>query len=187
MDGKRDSGGPRRIRELAVEPLTGAAFQAFGDVIEVPRGGGQTVNDGTAVRHDNIAALELTADGGRPALGLFRVRPQRLPLECRTLERHPLSSQAFVPVGDRRFLVVVAPAGGDEPDAAATRAFVTDGRQGVNYRPGVWHHPVLALDGETDFVMMGRADDGRDCDVAPFTGGTGVRIARIPGQDSTGR
>jgi ureidoglycolate lyase len=179
------SAGP--IRVLRVEPLTGVAFEIFGDVIEAPRGGGRTVNDGTAVRHDDIAALELTADGGRPVLGLFRVRPQHLPFECRTLERHPLSSQAFVPVGERRFLVVVAPAGDGKPDAAATRAFVTDGRQGVNYRRGVWHHPVLALDGETDFVMMGRADDGRDCDVAPFTGGAGVRIARIPGRDSTGR
>ena len=175
------------IREIRVEPLTRVAFEAFGDVIEKPGGGGRAANDGSAVRYDDIAALELSADNGRPTLGLFRVKPARLPLECLALERHPLSSQAFLPVGERRFLVVVAPAGGDEPDATATRAFVTDGRQGVNYRRGVWHHPVLALDGETDFVMMGRADDGRDCDVASFTGGAGVRIARIPGQDSTGR
>jgi ureidoglycolate lyase len=175
------------IRDVGVEPLTRVVFRAFGDVIEVPGSGGRTANDGTAVRYDDVAALELTADGGRPALDLFRAKPAPLPLECRTLERHPLSSQAFVPVGEHRFLVVVAPAGGDQPDAARTRAFVTDGRQGVNYRPGVWHHPVLALDGETDFVVLGRADDGRDCDVAPFAGTTAVRIARVPSPESSGR
>ena len=175
------------IREIRVEPLTRVAFEAFGDVIEIPGGGGRAANDGTAVRYDDIAALELSADNGRPTLGLFRVKPPRRPLECLALERHPLSSQAFVPVGEHRFLVVVAPAGGNRPDATATRAFVTDGRQGVNYRPGVWHHPVLALDDETDFVMVGRADDGRDCDVVPFSGAACVRIAGLPDQDPPGR
>ena len=173
-----------QIRDLVAEPLTRDAFAAFGDVIEVPGGGGRTANDGTAIRYDDIAALALTAEDGRPTLDLFRVKPARLPLECRILERHPLSSQAFVPVGAAPFLVVVAPAGGDRLDAATTRAFVTDGRQGVNYRPGVWHHPVLALGAETNFVMMGRADDGRDCDIAPFCGGAGVRMSHIPDLDS---
>jgi ureidoglycolate lyase len=174
------------VRDLQAEPLTRAAFTAFGDVIEVPLGGGRAANNGTAVRYDDVAVLELTAEGGRPTLGLFRVKPARLPLECRTLERHPLSSQAFVPVRECRFLIVVAPAGSDKPEANGTRAFVTDGWQGVNYRPGVWHHPLLALDAETDFVMLGRADDGRDCDVAPFTGGGAVRIAEFPDQGNTG-
>ena len=175
------------IRDLRVEPLSRVAFQDFGDVIEVPPDGGRTANDGTALRYDDVAALELTADGGRPTLGLFRVKPVRLPLECRTLERHPLSSQAFMPVGGHRFLVLVAAAGGDRPDASGTRAFVTDGRQGVNYRPGVWHHPVLALDVETDFVMVGRADDGRDCDVVPFADGACLRISGLPDQESRSR
>ena len=104
MKENRDSGESVRIRELAVEPLTGAAFQAFGEVIEAPGDGGRPANDGTAQRYDDVAALALTAGGGRPQLSLFRVCPARLPLECRGLERHPLSSQAFVPVGTREFL-----------------------------------------------------------------------------------
>ena len=171
-----------QIFDLRIEPLTRVDFGPFGDLIEVPRDGGRRTNDGTAVRYDHIATLELTADGGRPALDLFRVKPLPLPLECCTLERHPISSQAFLPLGERQFLVVVAPAGGNKPDATATRAFITNGRQGINYRPGVWHHPVLAFGSETDFVMMGRADDGYNCDVASFTGGVGVRIAQVRGQ-----
>jgi ureidoglycolate lyase len=176
----RDRGASERIRVLAVEPLTSVAFQAFGEVIEAPRDGGRPANDGTAQRYDDVAALVLTAGGGQPQLSLFRVCPGNLPLECRNLERHPLSSQAFVPVGAARFLVVVAPAGGPAPDAAGTRAFLARGGQGVNYRPGVWHHPVLALDAETDFVMVGRADDGHDCDLAPFAAAAVLRIDGLP-------
>jgi ureidoglycolate lyase len=177
---------PNPVHDLRLEPLAQANFAAFGDVIEAPRDGGRPANDGAARRFDDIAALQLDGDGGRPALSLFRVRPARLPIECRTLERHPLSTQAFLPLGEARFLVVVAPATGVAPNPDGTRAFVTDGRQGVNYRRGIWHHPILALDAETDFVMVGRADDGRDCEVAPFFGGAVVRLARLPDQDPTG-
>ncbi len=34
------------------------------------------------------------------------------------------------------------------------RAFVSDGWQGVNYAKGVWHHPLLALDEVSDFVVV---------------------------------
>ena len=176
MAGRPEPGG---VRDLSIEPLTAAAFAPFGDVIEVPAGAGRAANDGTAVRYDDVGALELTASDGRPVLSLFRVTPARLPLECGALERHPLSSQAFVPVGGQRFLVVAAAGGARAPEAARARAFLTNGRQGVNYRPATWHHPVLALEAETDFVMVGRADDGRDCEVAPFAGGMVVRIPTL--------
>ena len=71
---------------------------------------------------------------------------------------------------------MVAPAEGDSPNADASRAFITNGRQGVNYHPGVWHHPVLALGKETDFVMIGRAEDGYDCDVVSFAGRIAISI-----------
>ncbi len=164
---------------LKVEPLAHIVFEAFGDVIELPRNGGRSINDGTATRYDQIAALELTANSGRPVLDMFHVKPVSLPLKCQMLERHPISSQAFVPIGKCRFLVVVAPAKGDSPDADASRAFITNGRQGVNYHPGVWHHPVLALGKETDFVMIGRAEDGLDCDLVPFTNGNAVSIPQV--------
>lgn len=165
---------------LAVRPLTAAGFAPFGEVIEVPEDGGTPANQGTARRFDGIAALDLANEGGQPLLSTFRVRPAVLPFIVSLLERHPLSTQAFVPIGERRFLVVVAPAGGEAPDANAVRAFVTNGRQGVNYKRGIWHHPVLAIDGETDFVVLGRSDDGRDCDIVNFPGGAVLRIDSLP-------
>ena len=166
-------------RALAVEPLSARAFAPFGDVIEVPGSGGADANEGTAVRFDDVTRLELDRDGGRAVLSVFRVRPARLPFVVRTLERHPLSTQAFFPLGERRFLVIVAPPGGAAPDPARVRAFLANGRQGVNYRPGAWHHPVLALDRDTDFMVLGRTVDGRDCDVAPLAGDI-LTVARLP-------
>ena len=165
---------------LAVSPLTAASFAPFGEVIEVPPAGGKAANEGTARRHDGIAVLDLVREGGRAQLSTFRVKPAVLPLTATLLERHPLSTQAFVPIGEQRFLVIVAPAGGAAPDPRAARAFVTNGRQGVNYKRGTWHHPVLALDAETDFVVLGRADDGRDCDIVPFPGGASLQIDAPP-------
>lgn len=166
--------------DVPIERLSAAAFAPFGEVIATPDAGGAPVNDGTARRFDDVARLELDRDGGRPCLSLFRVQPAELPIECTRLERHPLSTQAFVPLGAARFLVVVASPGGDAPDAARTRAFLAADGQGVNYHAGVWHHPVLALDRETDFVVIGRAG-GADCDIAPFAGGAVVRVAVLPG------
>ena len=169
----------RERRTLEIEPLEHMTFEAFGDVIALPHNGGRTINGGTATRYDRIARLELTADGGQPVLDIFHVKPVSLPFECQMLERHPISSQAFVPIGECQFLVVVAPAEGDSPDASLSRAFITNGRQGVNYHPGVWHHPILALGEETDFVMIGRAEDGYDCDVAPFACGNAIFIPQL--------
>jgi len=85
-----------------------------------------------------------------------------LPFEVTMLERHPLGSQAFVPLTQKSYLVVVAPAGPLAPEAV--RAFVTRGWQGVNYAKGVWHHPLIALDEVCDFIVVDRGGEGPNCD-----------------------
>jgi ureidoglycolate lyase len=87
-----------------------------------------------------------------------------MPLVVTMLERHPLSSQLFVPLNEAPFLVVVAAPGADAIEPSAVRAFVCNGRQGVNYHPGTWHHPVIALHRETDFLVLDRHGSGRNCD-----------------------
>lgn len=170
----------RNVRTLAVEPLSAGAFEPFGDVIAAPEHAGRRVNDGMAERFDDIAHLELTAEAGRPTLSWFRVQPVRLPALCTRIERHPLSSQTFMPLRPCRFLVVVAPPA-PAPEARETRAFLVAPGQTINYRPAVWHHPVLALDEVTDFLMLGRVGPDADFELAGFAGGTVMRIDRLPG------
>lgn len=85
-----------------------------------------------------------------------------------TLERHPRSSQLFVPMwsGERRplYLVVVAQ-GREAPDLATLRAFVAEGAVAITYLPGIWHHPMIALDAPIDFVnLVSPGDAGVNCD-----------------------
>ena len=75
------------------------------------------------------------------------------------LEKHPLGSQAFFPVEERRWLVVVA----TEPKAESVHAFWASGRQGVNYHRNIWHHPLLVLEPQ-QFVVIDRGGDGHNCD-----------------------
>jgi ureidoglycolate lyase len=162
-------------KPLPVEPLTREGFAPFGEVIETPAAGGEETNGGLAVRHDEVAKLDLVEGGSRPLLGIFRVRPTPLPIEVRWLECHPKASQAFMPLGERPFLVIVAPAA-PAPDPAATRAFLTNGRQGVNYRRGTWHFPVVALERDTDFLVLDRGDADGNYAEAGLAGGATLTV-----------
>lgn len=149
---------------LLVEPLTRAAFKPFGDVIQaddsVPH---FAINDGNTERYHDLARIIPGADG-HAIVSIFRGQPRTLPFSVTLMERHPRASQAFMPLSERPYLVVVA-----EPAAPPTRAdlrtFLCTGRQGVNYAPGVWHHPLLALDAVSDFLVIDRAGPGENCDV----------------------
>lgn len=150
------------MKELAIEPLTREAFAPFGDVIELEGARRIPINQGTTMRYHDLARIDVADAGGRPLVNLFRGEPRALPFEVTMLERHPLGSQAFVPLVASPYLVVVAPAG--ELDSAAVRAFLTHGWQGVNYAKGVWHHPLIALGQTSDFIVVDRGGDGANCD-----------------------
>jgi ureidoglycolate lyase len=143
---------------LTIEPLTREAFAPFGDVIELAGAKQIPINLGTTIRYHDLANVDVTDESGRTLVNLFRGQPRVLPFEVKMLERHPLGSQAFVPLNDRPYLVVVAPAG--DLDVTQIRAFVTQGWQGVNYAKGVWHHPLIALDEVSDFIVVDRGGEG---------------------------
>ena len=146
-------------RRLAPILLTKRDFAPFGEVIEMEGAEQRVINDGSTVRFHDLARVDVAAAGGFPLINVFRAQPSPLPLAVRVLEHHPLGSQAFVPLDPTPFLIVVAP-GGEAPRLAELRAFVTDGRQGVNYARSVWHHPVIALDRESDFLVVDRGGPG---------------------------
>jgi ureidoglycolate lyase len=145
-------------REIAVQPLTGAAFVGFGDVIETRGAERHLINDGTATRFHDLAVIDVGDQGGRPLINIFRGQPFALPVAITVMERHPLGSQAFYPLQYRPFLVVVAPDEDGRPGPPL--AFRAAGDQGVNYNKNVWHHPLLALDGISDFLVIDRGGAG---------------------------
>src|SRR5689334_11003635 len=142
------------MRTLRAEPLTAEAFAPFGQVLETPSGGATNMNQGTAVRLDRAAKLHSTRASCPPNLAMVRSLPQPLPLKLRLMERHPCSSQAFIPLKCSRYVVVVAPAAADgKPDWTGLRAFLAGPRQGINYAAGTWHHPFTVLDEPAELAM----------------------------------
>ena len=155
------------MRRLVARPLTAEAFAPFGQVIDADPARAIPINYGHTTRFNDLARIDVSAQGGRPAVSLFRSTPPPAPITIRLMERHPLGSQAFMPLDGRRYLVVVAPPGALEPSAIV--AFLASGRQGVNYAPGVWHHFLLALEAPSDFLVVDRAGGGDNCDEISLT------------------
>ncbi|MGQ0383766.1 MAG: ureidoglycolate lyase [Gammaproteobacteria bacterium] len=160
---------------LSLEPLTAAAFAPFGEVVEAAAAA-ETINEGTARQYADLATVDVAAEGGRARVSLYRSERREWPVAIRMLEQHPLGSQLFMPLSDDPFLVVVAPRA-PVPDRGAVRAFLTNGRQGVNYRRGTWHHPLIALAEARGFLVVDRGGPGANCEEFSFADG-GFVLAR---------
>ncbi len=146
--------------------LSAEAFAPFGDVIEIGSRRSRWINEGTCERFDDVAQADVLAAGGCPMISIFRAAARQLPFQVKVLERHPLSSQAFVPLDGLPFLIVVAEAG-DAALGGRIRAFRSSGHQGVNLRRNTWHHALLALERTSHFLVIDRGGPGENCDEAP--------------------
>lgn len=146
---------------MKIERLTREAFSPFGDVISSAGAEHFSINDGTTLRFNDLASIDVSDQEGRPLISLFRSKPRPLPFAIRIMERHPLGSQAFIPLSNRPYLVIVAASGNFEE--GSVRLFLADHDQGVNYAKGTWHHGLFVLYEESDFVVVDRGGPGNNC------------------------
>ena len=163
------------MRDLLPTPLTAQAFAPFGDLVSIEAASARAANQGSAQRADFTAALTNTRPAARANVAVFRSQPRALPFEIALLERHPCSTQLFSPLSVSRYVVVVAPEeGSGGPREGEVQAFLATPLQAVNYRAGTWHHPLLVLDREAQFLMLAWEDGtALDCEehrlVRPWT------------------
>jgi len=147
---------------LRPEPLTSERFAPYGDVIETSLNASDAMNAARFERFDDLCDVDL--GDGDVAISVARCRtPTSLPLRVDMVERHPLGSQAFVPLTPCRMVVVVAPPG-EGVEASQLRAFVTNGRQGINYHRGAWHMPLIAFDAGQEFLVLDRGGEESNCE-----------------------
>ncbi|MBE0453203.1 ureidoglycolate lyase [Roseovarius autotrophicus] len=141
---------------LKTRPLTAEAFAPFGDVLDTSGAPDKLINAGLCGRYHDRARLDFS--DGRAGISLFLAEPRRLPLRLDLVERHPDGSQAFLPMTEAPFLVVVAPDIGGRPGQPL--AFLTAPGQGVNYHRGVWHGVLCPLAAPGLFAVIDRIGAG---------------------------
>lgn len=145
---------------ITAEPLTAEAFAPFGEVLEAAGAPDKIINQGKCGRYHDLAGMDFGAEtgGGRAGISLFQAELREMPYMLDLLERHPLGSQAFIPMSPSRFLVTVAEDAGGRP--GPPRAFVARAGQGVNLRRNVWHGVLCPLDGTGLYAVIDRIGAG---------------------------
>jgi ureidoglycolate lyase len=156
---------------LAFEPLTKHAFAPFGDVIEMGQTTPLSINQGFALRFDDLANIDVSSEKGVAKVSLFEANPRPSPVAITIMERHPLGSQLFYPLQDRPWAIVVCT---DPADATSFKAFHATGQQGINYARNVWHHPLLVFDEASRFVVVDRKGEGKNLEEATYFGDSSI-------------
>lgn len=146
------------MKTIVAEPLSRAAFAPFGDVIETEGAESFLINGGKCRRYHDLAGVEVAGPGARVLVNIFRGEPYEFPLPLGMVERHPLGSQAFVPLSPRPFLVVVCADDAGRP--GTPRAFLTRPGQGVNYARNTWHGVLTPIAEPQDFLVVDRGGEG---------------------------
>ncbi len=164
--------------KLPVQLLSSAEFSPFGDVVEFEGHDSFPINKGMADRYHALADVELAGEQARAIISLVDSRKFDLPRRVDHLEYHPLGSQAFLPLDSSPFIVVVCPAG-NQPELDKLQAFVTNGRQGINYRLGTWHHVLLTPYAAMRFICVDRTGPGDNC-IDFFIPDSAQRLLELP-------
>ncbi|MEM9392816.1 MAG: ureidoglycolate lyase [Pseudomonadota bacterium] len=147
------------MREVQVAPLTPDAFAPYGEVLDRRTQPDKMINQDMCGRHHDLARLDFGPQG-RAGISFFDAKPRRLPYTLEMVERHPDGSQAFIPMTETSFLVVVAPDENGRPGAPL--AFLTAPGQGVNYRRGVWHGVLTPLSSPGLFAVVDRIGETKN-------------------------
>ena len=145
------------MMEIISKKLTKENFKHYGDVISIETHiNMETINDGFTKRYDisNYISNEKNNEG--PSISIFKGIQRPLPLVINMLECHPLASQSFMPLNGNDWIVIVCKGNEKKPEINDIKCFVANNKQGVNYYPGTWHHPLITLDKTQDFLVVDR-------------------------------
>tara|TARA_B100000683_G_scaffold248341_1_gene261495 strand:- start:335 stop:838 length:504 start_codon:yes stop_codon:yes gene_type:complete len=138
--------------------ITKENFKKFGDMISTENIRPLEINNGFAKRYDGIAKLDTKKNNGESTICIFSALKRSFPMKIDMMEKHPLGSQAFIPMKETVFLSFVAPEG-DKPDLNRVEAFIIPKGIGVNYNPGIWHFPLISTE-DMNFLVVDRKGEG---------------------------
>ena len=142
--------------EKIIKPIkvTRSNFAAYGDLISSNNINPMDINFGYAKRFDNLANINTSKDGGKTIVSIFSALKRSFPMKIDMMEKHPLGSQAFIPMKETTFLCFVAPSG-ESPEIDKIQSFIIPPKTGINYKPGIWHFPLISTE-DTNFLVIDR-------------------------------
>ena len=135
-------------------PITKENFSKYGDMISTKDIKPLEINNGYAKRYDGIANLNTSSDNGETTISIFSALKRSFPMKIDMMEKHPLGSQAFIPMKETTFLTLVAPEG-EKPDLEKIESFIVPKGIGVNFKTGIWHFPLISTE-DMDFLVVDR-------------------------------
>ena len=141
-------------------------FAEFGDLISTSDVNPIDINAGYAKRFDNLADLNTLENGGKTIVSIFSALKRTFPMKIDMMEKHPLGSQAFIPMKETTFLAFVAPPG-EFPEINKIQSFIIPPKTGINYKSGIWHFPLISTE-NTNFLVIDRKGSGENLVIHEF-------------------
>ena len=154
--------------EINIKPkkITKENFAKFGDVISTENVQSLDINNGYAKRFNNLANINTSKNEGKTIVSIFSALKRTFPMKIDMMEKHPLGSQAFIPMKETTFLSFVAPPA-ESPDISKIQSFIIPPKTGINYKPGIWHFPLISTE-DTNFLVIDRKGSGENLIIHKF-------------------
>jgi len=154
--------------ETIIKPIeiTRKNFAAYGDLISSDNIKPVNINAGYAKRFDNLANINTSRDEGKTIVSIFSAIKRTFPMKIDMMEKHPLGSQAFIPMKETTFITFVSPPG-EKPEINNIESFIVPPGIGINYKPGVWHFPLISTE-DTNFLVIDRKGTGENLIIHKF-------------------
>ena len=142
------------------KPMTKENFSSFGDMITTENIKPLEINNGYAKRFDDIVKIDTSKENGKTTISIFSALKRSFPMKIDMMEKHPLGSQAFIPMKETTFLTLVAPEG-EKLEVDKIESFIIPKGKGVNYKTGIWHFPLISTE-DMDFLVVDRKGSGEN-------------------------
>ena len=154
--------------KITIKPIkiTKKNFSKFGELIDTKKRKPITINNGYAKRFHDLGKINTSSKKGSPIISIFSAKKRNFPMKIDMMEKHPLGSQAFIPMKETTFLAFVAPQN-NKPEIEKIESFIISPGIGINYKPGIWHFPLISTE-NMNFLVVDRKGNGENLIVHNF-------------------
>ena len=129
---------------LKIKKINVQNFSKYGQLISTKDIESKNINSNTTKSFFDLANIQILGKDKNCRINIFKAKKRNFPLEINMLEKHPFSSQVFLPLDKDPFFVIVCPAS-SKPDLNNLKIFKIENGNGVNFKPEVWHFHLISI------------------------------------------